>query len=372
MCLFFDFEKNNKSEISSNYFNRFCNIPLKRNGLNQRKGCHPGNYHHETITIVFSFTHTFDCLLQERLNQAKRRRSIADDDCSNLKNKFTQLRRRSEQVSPQTFRRILRSRSISGLDVAGIAGDAGPPPSPTTPTVPDATMLRKRRPVSASYPADRKSDENEFDGVDPALARSNAGESLAERIERRRQARISVLNDSSEALNQGVKTGEVNPIHERIQRRRRSRLNLDDEARPESVAGMDKPSSRPHFMLRGRRNVTSDNLYASHDNLHTRGDANQLSPPAEQYVLSKKQTTPLAALRGRWERQATAPSFSSIDGSTKPTCIGIDGRRFSRFTSGGYVRKDDALTTDQAALAGRDYRETLRKLRGGNVITQKR
>ena len=311
-------------------------------------------------------------MLQERLNAAKRRRSIADDDKSNLKNKFTQLRRRSEQVSPQTFRRILRSQSIgAGLDVAGLATDGGPPRSPTTPTVPDQSLLRKRRPLSASYPAEQKPDDNVFDGTDSTSARNSTGETLAERIERRRQARISVINDSNEALARGVKPGETNPIHERIQRRRRSRLNLDEDARQEATgdgSAEKTQTSRQHFMLRGRRNVSADNLYASHDSLQSRGDGTQLSPPAEQY---KKQTTPLAALRGRWERQATVASFSASDGSSKP-CIGIDGKRFSRYSSGGYSRKDDALSTDQAALAGRDYRETLRKLRGGNIVTQKR
>ena len=312
-------------------------------------------------------------MLQERLNAAKRRRSIADDDKSNLKNKFTQLRRRSEQVSPQTFRRILRSQSIgAGLDVAGLATDSGPPRSPTTPTVPDQSLLRKRRPLSASYPAEQKPDDNVFDGTDSMSARNSTGETLAERIERRRQARISVINDSNEALARGGKAGEANPIHEHMQRRRRSRLNLGDDARQESTgdgSAEKTTTSRQHFMLRGRRNVSADNLYASHDSLQTRGGGTQLSPPAEQY---KKQTTPLAALRGKWERHATVASFSSSDGSSKPTCIGIDGRRVSRYSSGAYSRKDDALRTDQAALAGRDYRETLRKLREENIATQKR
>ena len=314
------------------------------------------------------------CDLQERLSAAKRRRSIADDDRSNLKNKFTQLRRRSEQVSPQTFRRILRSQSISGLDVSGIAADDGQPPSPATPTTPDAVGVSRMRPVSASYTTERQHDDDVF-FTDAAPARTNGGESLADRMERRRQTRGNVASDANQAPVRGVNTGDANPIHERMQRRRRSRMNLDDDAGLESAAdaGADKTSKRPQFMLRGRRN--GDKPLANHDNLSNRVDHAHSPHTGEQYMSTDatKQTTQLTALRGRWERQSTAPSSSSLDGSTKTAGIGIDGgRRYSRYTSSGFPRKDDGLSTDQAALAGRDYRETLRKLRGGNIISQKR
>ena len=230
--------------------------------------------------------------------------------------------------------------------------------------------------MSASYSTERQHDDDVFVFADSAPARTNGGESLVERMERRRQTRSNVANDTAQAPVRGVNTGDANPIHERMQRRRRSRMNLDDDARLETAAGAgaDKTSNRPQFMLRGRRNGEKPND-THNDKLSNRGDCTKTPQTGEQYISTEatKQTTQLAALRGRWERQSTVPSLSSLDGSTKTAGIGIDGgRRYSRYTSGGLSRKDDALSTDQAALAGRDYRETLRKLRGGNIVSQKR
>lgn len=110
------------------------------------------------------------------MRAARRRKSCAEDGKSNMKQRFAQMRRRSENINPTV--KMLRSQSMvethaesdSELTRSAPSGEDG--------------RRRRRRPQSEAY-------ESELNYQSDASVTSTRSETMAERMQRRRRSRIN-------------------------------------------------------------------------------------------------------------------------------------------------------------------------------------
>ena len=188
------------------------------------------------------------CLLfQARIRSAKRRQS-ANDGKANMKQKFEQIRRRSENLagSSQPTVKLLRSQSVSGESHLGKVVEEGGPRS--APPHSDERPRRRRRQTTEGS-ADGSKDGAALPGRDPAaVARDGSGdvppqnETMAQRMQRRRRTRVST-DDTAEgrprtrAQSEDLSRGNERRVagdhpEEQAVTRRRLRISSADPAKP--------------------------------------------------------------------------------------------------------------------------------------------
>ena len=192
------------------------------------------------------------------MRAAKRRKSVVEDGKSNMKQRFAQLRRRSEHVNPTV--KMLRSQSmVENLNTESDSDiGTGPRSAPFDGPSDADRPRRRRRPQTEIYETNPTESVNYNSDASVPSGRS---ETMAERMQRRRRSRVNseeVQNNINNARQEGVITRQHSKMadedgsdtqrsrsklhqiegsgyssdNNRMNRRWRSHKNVEDTSRP--------------------------------------------------------------------------------------------------------------------------------------------